>query len=408
MKSYYILVSILVLIGCKGNPDQNEINYDPEFIPDEIVSDSSVDYSDCDTILFTKGDQVISLDSIILSIRLIKLETNNECLVGSVQKVIVRNDKYYIFDSFRAKNAVHVFDTIGKHIGTIRKTGRGPGEYKDIMDVDVDEEGNIYILNTIGGNIIVYDAMLNFVRSINPPIYLTSFCLFRESIIGMVDRTGFRNTGMNLLYILNMDGSIRKSHFPFEQLAGNGAAVQTHLVRYNNEVFINLPFSETIFSMDSLFSLKARYHLIYYSKGEDGEVVNLFHTQDMKNFFQSDSFLYAETGTNPIIPCFSNVDSAYRNKVTYTKLSTGDLNPFPIDGILDGNIAITVFPVSFFLNSLSIDGLVGYYDSNKVFHQKKDPQRVGSDTLPGSLYDQVRKMNENDNPVIILTKLKPF
>lgn len=408
MKIFFVIFLTLTGAACKSKSSQIGSNYDPDLIPDEIVTDRKVDYSGCDTIVFVKGEEIVRLDSIIGETRIVPLETKTESLIGSVQKIIFRNDKFYLFDIYRSKNAIHIFDLTGKHIRTLSRIGRGPGEYRDIMDFDVDDSGNIFLLNASGGNIIVYNEQLNFTVSISPPIYLCSFCLFNNSIIGIVDRTGYRNPTKHLLFVLNMDGTIINSYFPFEQITGGKASVQDHLVVRNHDLFINLPYFETIFSMDTLFDLRANYYLVNNYKDKAGIERNRFQTQPFKSFFQADSFIYVTTNTNPIFPGFYNGESILFNSVSRTKISQGDINPFPLDMIIEGNIGISVRDVGFLLANYSVDDAYEYYDTNKVIHRVKDPLRLGGDTLPGSLYDQVRRMNENDNPVIMLTKLKPF
>jgi len=408
MRIILAIFLIIVFTQCKNTTEEARSDYDHDHIPVEIITDSSVDYSGCDTVVFEKNDIIVQLDSIIEELQMIQLETNSECLIGSTQKGIWRNKKIYIFDSFRSKNAIHVFDVEGKHFGTILKTGRGPGEYRDIMDFDVDENGKIYILNTSGGSIIVYDQQLNFIGSVSPEIYLSSFCIFNKSIVGMVDRTGYRNPAMRVLYILNMDGTTRASFFPFTEQTGGVANVSTHLVRHNDEVFINLPYCETVFSMDTLFNIRARVHLVRNYKDERGDTRNLFHTKPFKDFFQAESFFYTTAGSNPIIPGFSNGESTLYSMVSRNKISSGDINPFPLDGMIENNTGLSIIPVDYLISNLRVDGVVSYTDNNNVKHLVKDMIRLGGDTLPGSLYDRIRKMDENDNPVIMLVKLKPF
>jgi hypothetical protein len=72
-------------------------------------------------------EQSIDFTDMIDSVRFIRLETTDDCLIGKIQKVIFHDGLYYIQDT--KASSVFVFDGTGKCKLQICKKGQGPGEY---------------------------------------------------------------------------------------------------------------------------------------------------------------------------------------------------------------------------------------------------------------------------------------
>jgi hypothetical protein len=88
------------------------------------------------------------------TLEFIPLETNENCLLAEVFKLIYRNNFYYVLD--RKSKKVFIYSEDGKFINSIYRVGQGPGEYVDIYTFDVDEENNIYINSMSTGKLIKY------------------------------------------------------------------------------------------------------------------------------------------------------------------------------------------------------------------------------------------------------------
>jgi hypothetical protein len=165
------------LASCKHGGQGGTIESKGPIIPGEISYDSLVNYSSLDTLLFKPDNGRYASSEILDLVKLIRLETNAECLIGSVGKVQFVDGLYYLLDDHTGRNALHVFDTHGNHIQTLKKIGRGPGEYKDILDFDVDDNGNIFIVTSMG-NIIEYDSHFQYKRTINQEIAIRTLSVF--------------------------------------------------------------------------------------------------------------------------------------------------------------------------------------------------------------------------------------
>lgn len=65
-------------------------------------------------------------------------------------------------------NAVKLFNKAGKFISDIGKIGQGPGEYRFVYDVAIDEKNqSIYLTSLVGESILKYNLKGEYVREIN-------------------------------------------------------------------------------------------------------------------------------------------------------------------------------------------------------------------------------------------------
>jgi hypothetical protein len=92
----------------------------------------------------TKDETVFNWDERAVLEEVIPLETTNNSLLNTINKFMVHEDKFYVFD-FKNFQLLE-FHNDGKFSKKIGKRGKGPGEYHEVRDFDI--KGNfIYILD---------------------------------------------------------------------------------------------------------------------------------------------------------------------------------------------------------------------------------------------------------------------
>ena len=123
----------------------------------------------------------VTLDTFNYNVRYVRLETNEHCLIGRVSKSLIRQNKIYVAD-FNNAIALFVFDLQGKHLFTIDRRGKGPGEYLKITDFDIDTNGNIYIYDIYNEHFLVYDSIGVYKNSIKIGYQISSFCIMNDII----------------------------------------------------------------------------------------------------------------------------------------------------------------------------------------------------------------------------------
>ena len=134
------LLLVLVFVSCgERNPASNAI----------ISFDLSKSTSDTLNVL----DKMYPLEVIVL-------ETTDESLLGSVDKLVEANGNYYVLDHMR--KCVLVFDGTGKFLYRVGKVGQGPGEYSALSDFIVDEKTGCLYLLANSSTVYAYDHVGNF------------------------------------------------------------------------------------------------------------------------------------------------------------------------------------------------------------------------------------------------------
>ena len=104
-------------------------------------------------------------------IELIPLETSEKAIIKNVGKIICYNENYYVLDD--AQNSLLIFNKDGTLNGTLTKKGRGPGEYMELYDFNINHfTGNIEILDP-RGKIFVYSQEYDFIETISIGIRAT-------------------------------------------------------------------------------------------------------------------------------------------------------------------------------------------------------------------------------------------
>lgn len=129
-----------------------------------------------DDSLFTiKGEQIFED-----SARFIPLETNEECLITRIDKLIRYKSDYYILD--RDMEIIFHYDQNGRYQGKLDRKGQGPEEYVSLMDFQI-ENDKLYALSFSRNEIMIYHLpSFSYSDKIPLPDICTNFLLAEDYI----------------------------------------------------------------------------------------------------------------------------------------------------------------------------------------------------------------------------------
>ena len=127
-----------------------------------------VELSD-DSLFTIKGEQIFD------SVHFIPLETNEECLITRIDKLIRYKSNYYILD--KDQEMIFHYDKDGRYLGKLARKGNGPEEYVSLIDFQI-ENDKLYTLSFSRKEIMIYQLPdFSYVDNIPLSDIYTSFLM---------------------------------------------------------------------------------------------------------------------------------------------------------------------------------------------------------------------------------------
>lgn len=130
MRNLSLLIVLIIILSCNNQINKNQ------------------------TIRWNK-DSNKSFISMIENVEVCRLETSDNCLIGSNAQLLCCDSYYYIIDRFGSKT-IRKFDNNGRFITNIGKYGRGAEEFNGIKTAYIDDlSENVYV-QSADNKIIIY------------------------------------------------------------------------------------------------------------------------------------------------------------------------------------------------------------------------------------------------------------
>ena len=145
------------------------------------------------------------------SIKCVALETTDECLIATVTKIIVDEERIYIYDGYA--NAVYAFDKAGRYIGKIHSKGRAYNEYIALYDVALTKTKELYLLCQDAQTIKIFGRDFSHQRNITLDFQIDALEQIDDSLFA------FNGSGENDRFIVYdvKNNSKLYSTFPYSE-----------------------------------------------------------------------------------------------------------------------------------------------------------------------------------------------
>lgn len=384
-----ILISTLFLFcGCNSSTER---------------SDSKINVDIKNYIIIDREDlsrETFFLSDIITDYSIVKLETNNNCLVGSVDKIVVQNDRIYILD--KKTQSIFVFDIKGKFLFKIRYKGRGPFEYLAIYDFAVHKE--IIVLDGQKKRLFFYNHDGKALEENVLPFYVDHLEVISDQLFAF---TG--SAREDRLIIWDRESKTIKAKY-FAYSNKNSVRGLKPFDCYQNSVLYTRPFNDTILSInqDGVFKKVFIDYGEYKVTDSKLYIEPIFHTTEARPecmtgtrwFTETDSFIYFVFDYNELNP-----QSPYY--VLFCKETGSNLiyaNQSIIDDVLFGLYAPQIRSATkdgkfiFSVSSLEIVQSVKRMEDENLSKYKK--QNIETFKILSA------EVKETDNPLIIFYNFK--
>lgn len=165
-----------------------------------------------------------SIEDFLVKMDMICLETNENCLLGSITKICVDEECYYLKDEF--KRSVFLFAKSGDYISKISQYGSGPNEYLEVSDFEV-KNGQIFILSNPNKKILVFDKMGECLKTIRLNDWYHHLAVEEDRILL---HSGKSNDQYYNIIAIDYNGNVLDKYLPFEK---------NNNFRYNESPFKN-------------------------------------------------------------------------------------------------------------------------------------------------------------------------
>lgn len=165
-------------------------------------------------VLVDQADEEYLASSFIRNYKIIPLETNENCLLSSIDKIKKVNEKLFVLD--RVNNAIFIFRESGEYLQSLFKVGNGPGEYVQIMDFDV-EDDCLYVLDFPRQAILKYNEDLSYEGMVQYRTMASLFLISGEKIFLYNEPSGQKDDYR--FSLLDKNGNYIENILPREGLA---------------------------------------------------------------------------------------------------------------------------------------------------------------------------------------------
>ena len=150
----------IALVACSGS-DKNQLGNLPVVAHQVEVDGQEMTVCQLDLL---KDTIDLPLSYWVEDFEPVKLDLRDEALVGQGQVYVSDN---YLLVGEKSNIPCKLFRRNGTYVGNVGSIGQGPGEYKHVYDVQIDEQtGCIYILPWQTKSILVYDMKGKYIKDI--------------------------------------------------------------------------------------------------------------------------------------------------------------------------------------------------------------------------------------------------
>lgn len=343
----------------------------------------------------------LKFTDVIDSIQIIPLESKQDNMIGTIDKVIFYNNQFYILD--KSFSSLMQFDRSGKYLGAYGSMGQGRGRFSKIQDflLDTSRKEVLILSNSTQASKFHYALQSHtFTNSEDANLYARNFAYFEGKCLYFLDNNINKVSGRyNLISIDTVSQKMQRA-FPLFPGYQPEYAFSGFLTPTPTGILYNSPMSDTVFEIDDK-GIYARYLIDLGSSTMPDSVrrnFNLFQKYALKysafqnNFIESAHFVALTiTKGRLFVQAFYNRTSKklYQIEPSDKSLGFGNLIGVPVGIIEDKK----------YVASIKASDLADLYRSDSTSAQAVNQYSPALAKLMPSI-------KSTDNPVLVIFQLK--
>lgn len=369
------LFSFSFLYGCKME-ESHSIS---------ILSDN------CDTLNFVNylDNKMLDMSDLAYDVRIVKLSTTEESLVGNIMSIVFNHEFIYINDDCNNGNVI-IFDNEGAFVKRLKK-GNGPGEISYVEDIFWnDSDSCLYVYQA--HKIAKFSSCGDFIEDYILPYYLAD--IMPKSNGGYLGVVKEVQNNLNKYMFIGIDTSFQITNYYVVDEHFKPLMLIDHYIRKSVcndlELIVTRPYDNRIFSYSG-DTVQVKYYLDLGNKELDLSPLTspldyetLRRIQEgaekysyIGKYYEIDNYIYfcLQKGNMYCVDLYYNkttgrIRSGYAHKV-------GIPNSGSLNGNRDGYFAKVLLPENFvgdsiFLNSVKESNILVPNDVKLIVDTKSD------------------------------------
>lgn len=232
-----------------------------------------------------KSLEVVKISDISDSVTIIPLQTDTNALLGNIVRIIHLNDTVYVADNRK----VLAYDFNGKLIKCFSNYGEGPNQYIGISDIQIDENGLLWVLSRSNKCLYHYDWNGHIINKHQLSFWGAKISFMADKNY-MLIYSGNEKDGQNnhQLSIMNLsNGEIVNKFFPID----DKKSIYLHVMTDNNffssldgHNYFQQIFNDTVYELSVDENPVPRFYLNFQGKNIPHSFFEIGY-QDVMDFF---------------------------------------------------------------------------------------------------------------------------
>lgn len=301
-----LLLVVLLIASCNNNRN-NYLVGELKKVGSDSLPSYKVNTKDIYSLSIPDELSVVTTQSLVKDYKLIRLETNDSCLISRISNLLQDDEYFFILD---AAGEVFAFDTEGKFLHRFGEKGKGPGEHLAYHSISIDSKQKVlYALDFRLKKIFLFDYSGRLIKEKPTEICASNFAysydyLFFETSF----QPNTRNAIIDLNQLVLTDSNLQPRYcaFPYSQQVRAGM----YATRKNNALkqFGDSMYFCNVLSPDTLWrfynhELKAVYSLAYSGRQSELTDIEILDWEENRRSWKAPSRLFGVVLTGDYI-CF--------------------------------------------------------------------------------------------------------
>ena len=214
---------------------------------------------------------------------------SEEAVIGQLEKVKTFNGNILVMNQAnRLQQNLLAYAEDGTFETVVGNIGRGPGEYLHIADFDINDKGDIVVVDRRSDQILFYNKFYDFKKSIHVESDIESISFLPDD--NFLIALSAANTGLfSGTMLAVVDSSFKKAEkelVDYKVHDPNYVIPTLGIVSIGNEHFFHLPFE------DDVYCIKGNNHeMVHYYVDFGKDKIPDEHKSDLSYIFETDKYL---------------------------------------------------------------------------------------------------------------------